>query len=926
MPRRVTNRALRASVVITSLMLAAGLSGCGKTESSASLMAEARQYQQKGDNKAALIQLKNAAAKSPEDAEVRFQLASVYHDSDDPVSAEKEIRKAMSLGLDNTRAAPVLAKALLAQGKAKNALEETEAASAKATPELAGMRGDAFLATNQPAKAKEAYESILKAKPDDVTALLGMARYALSQRDVEAASKYLDEAIAKNPKSPEALLFKASFLRAQAKNDEALAAYAQVVALQPGHRTAYIDKANLEITSSKFDAAKADIAAANKNTPGSLGVVYVQALLDYSQGRTKQALEGLQKVLRVAPEHMPSLLLAGSAEFALGTYEQSEQHFRKYLEKDPASAPARQALAALLLKVQRPADAMATLAPLVKNAGDNPRILTLLGQAHLQLREFDKATEYFEKAGKILPNEAALHTALAISKLGQGDSAAAIRELETATKLDPASEEAGIMLATTELRLHHNDKAMAAAKALEKAKPDNPVVHNLKGGIYLELGDGAGAIASFEKALAVQPSYFPAAANLARVAMRDKKPELAKKRLEEFLGKNQKNVQAMSALANLANVQGHREEATTWLERANTENPDSIPTVLELGSHYLQTGQAQKALTMASKYQTANASNADLINLLGQAQLATNNKGGALESYSKLVNLVPKSALAQYRLASVHMMLNNETAAEEDLKKALALQPDYLDAQMLQAQIAFKKGNYDAALAIARQVQKATGKGAVGHILEGDIQLNRKKPDLAIEQYQQAFKTAKTFPIFLKIHHAMAQNGKEKQAEALMTQWQKDNPNDLPTAMLVAETSLAKNQFKEASAQFEAILKRDPKNLPALNNLAWVYQKTNDPRALATADEAYKLAGDRPQIIDTLGWILIEQGNTTRGVPLLQKAVELAPQDRTIRFHLAAGLAKAGDKANARKELEQILAAGNDFSQIGEVRAMLKLL
>jgi putative PEP-CTERM system TPR-repeat lipoprotein len=315
-----------------------------------------------------------------------------------------------------------------------------------------------------------------------------------------------------------------------------------------------------------------------------------------------------------------------------------------------------------------------------------------------------------------------------------------------------------------------------------------------------------------------------------------------------------------------------------------------------------------------------------LIDLTGQAQLATNNKEGALDSYSKLVSLAPKSPTAHFRLAAAHMLNNNTSAAEQDLKKALALQPVYLDAQVLLAQILFKQGKGDAALAIVRQIQKTAGQGAVGHMLEGDILLSQKKPELAIDHYQKALSTAKTFPIFTKLHTTLVQNGKEKQADALFAQWLKENPDDLATAMYAGERALASNQFKEAGAQFEAILQRHPNNLAALNNLAWAYHKSADPRALATAEQAYKLGAGNAQIGDTLGWILVEQGNAARGVPLLQKALAMAPQDRSIRFHLAAGLAKAGEKAKAKKELEQILASGNDFAQIGEVRAMLKLL
>ena len=924
MPLRAPRRTLSASIALTSLMLAVGLSGCGKTESSASLMADAKQYQQKGDNKAALIQLKNAAAKNPQDGEVRFELAKLYGELNEQVSAEKEIRKAMSLGIDVARTAPVLAKTLLVQGKAQAALDET--ASAKAAPELSALRGEAFLATKQADKAKESFDSSLQAQPGNVNALLGMARYSLATKDTDAANRYIDEAVVKNPASADALMLKAASQRAYGKLDLATATYDQVLKAHPGHFLARVERANLAITARRYDAAQADITSAKAAAPNSLAVLYLQALLDYTQGKMAPALEGLQKVLSTAPEDRRSLLLAGSAEFSLGRYEQAERHLRKVIELEPKNPDARQALAALLLKVQRPAEAMTVIAPLLAEGGDNGRILTLAGQAQLQLRQFAKATEYFEKASVLLPKAAPLHNAMAISKFGLGDNDSAIRELETATRLDPASLDSGIMLGMAELRLHHADKAMAAAKALEKTQPNEPGVHNLKGGIYVEMGDSANAVASFEKALALQPTYYPAAENLAHLAMTDKKPELAKKRLESFLEKNKKSWPAMSALASLEMSQGHQPQATTWLERANTENPDEIAPVLALATHYLRIGQPQKAQAITTKYLVANPANADLVDLLGQAQLAGNNKEGALESYSKLVNLAPTSAVAQFRLATTHLMLKNEAAAELDLNKALALQPTYSDALVLQARIALKKGNTAAALANARQLQKTAATSAVGHLLEGDIQMALKKPELAIDHYKRVYAAAKSAAVLIQLHQATLLAGKDQQAGELIAQWQKEHPGDRVVPMYLAEASLAKNQFKVAGGMYEAILAQDPKNIEALNNLAWAYQKLNDPRALPTAEAAYKLSGDRPQIMDTLGWMLVQQGNAGRGLPLLQKAVDLAPQDRTIRFHLASGLTKSGDKTQAKKQLEQIVAAGNDFAQIDEARAMLKSL
>jgi Flp pilus assembly protein TadD len=101
-------------------------------------------------------------------------------------------------------------------------------------------------------------------------------------------------------------------------------------------------------------------------------------------------------------------------------------------------------------------------------------------------------------------------------------------------------------------------------------------------------------------------------------------------------------------------------------------------------------------------------------------------------------------------------------------------------------------------------------------------------------------------------------------------------------------------------------------------------QQNKDPQALEYAEKAHQLAADNPAVLDTLGSILIEQGNTTRGLPLLRKAVSLAPDMPDIRYHLALGLIKANDKASARKELEQLVGTGKNFADIGEARALLK--
>lgn len=925
---RISKRKMAVAVTSVAILCMGSLTACNRTQTSEALLAEARQYQQKGDNKAAIIQLKNALQKNPDVIETRFLLGTIYNEMGDPQSAEKELRKALSLGMEPAKVVPELAKSLFMQNQFPKVLEEIKSIpGTKFDAAISILRGNTYLAMGKNQEAKEAFELVLKDQVDSPDALIGLAKHALSENDEKSALRYVDQATDKNPSNLGAWLFKGDLLRAQNKVEPALAAYDQVLKIKPENLSANIAKAYLYIGEKKYDAAKVNIDAARKSDPSHIIVFYAQALLDFNQGKHAAAWDSLQQVLRVAPEHMPSVLLAGATQFALGSMPQAEQHLKKYLEQNPENLFARKLLVSTLLKSGQAERAISTLAPALKVTQKDAQLFVLAGEAYMQTKEFTKATEYFEKASVIAPEVAQIRTSLGMSILGQGDGARAINELEKAISLDAKSPQAGLLLVMTQIRLQNYDKALVDVQILEKEQPDNPLVQNLKGGVYLGKKDIESARASFLKAVALQPDYYPAAENLAQLDMQEKNPELAKKRFTDILEKDKKNIQAMTALAKLAQSQGNASETTSWLEKASKENPEALAPAIQLAAHYLRMGEKVKALTLVQNLQISNPNNPELLDILALAQLANDKQSAALDTYHTLIVLLPESAQAQLQLAKAHMSMQNLPAAGEALKKSLSLQPDYLDAQMAMASLEMRKNNIAGAQTIAKNIQQKNNKSPVGFAMEGDIFMAQNKPLLAISPYERAFSMDKNGTRITKLHSALKLAGKGSEADSRINQWLKDHPEDSSTRMHLAGAYLNENKNKEAIAQFQIILKRSPQVAAVLNNLAWAYYKDNDPRAaLEYADKAYQLAPEGPAVLDSLGWILTEQGNTTRGLPLLQKAATLAPESTIIRYHLAQSLVKAGDKTGARKELERLIAGSPPFTEIEAAKALLKQL
>jgi Tfp pilus assembly protein PilF len=130
-------------------------------------------------------------------------------------------------------------------------------------------------------------------------------------------------------------------------------------------------------------------------------------------------------------------------------------------------------------------------------------------------------------------------------------------------------------------------------------------------------------------------------------------------------------------------------------------------------------------------------------------------------------------------------------------------------------------------------------------------------------------------------------------------------------------------QRQAAAAAYEQVIARGPENPLLLNNLAVLYQELGDRRAADTARRAYELAPQRPEIVDTYGWILVQGGRVQEGLVMLQQAYVTAPHHPEIAYHVGAALVKAGRKAEARPILERVVREHPGTTAATDAQALL---
>jgi tetratricopeptide (TPR) repeat protein len=149
-------------------------------------------------------------------------------------------------------------------------------------------------------------------------------------------------------------------------------------------------------------------------------------------------------------------------------------------------------------------------------------------------------------------------------------------------------------------------------------------------------------------------------------------------------------------------------------------------------------------------------------------------------------------------------------------------------------------------------------------------------------------------------------------------------PTDLSTKQFIANLYLLLGRNQEAIQAYEALLQQTPEDAASLNNLATLLTTSDPKKALSLAEKAQRLRPGEPGIMDTLGWILVNQGETQRGLDLLRDADRLAKDQPEIRYHYAVALLKSGRKEEGRRELERLVALGKDFPGLNDAKALLK--
>lgn len=480
------------------------------------------------------------------------------------------------------------------------------------------------------------------------------------------------------------------------------------------------------------------------------------------------------------------------------------------------------------------------------------------------------------------------------------------------------------------LELIKNDKLQDAEIAIGNlllTYPKSAAFHNLKAVLELKKNRIHEAIASYNKALAIEPANLTSNLSLSVLYKSQSNYAKASKHAQTALTINDQLEKAYLILAEIEFQKKNFKASEAYLEKGLEKIENNPDAALEMARGLIKlnsfTRKTEKNIKIAEKLVARFPENSRVLSLLAGAQI-NKQLPEAKQTLRAIISKDPKDV--SHRLILARLLANSRDNSQEIyrlLAEVTALKSDKPEI-LLQTGVIYKiLQDYGRAYQIVRSLRNLYPVSAAHYLLEGEIQLAEQKFQLAYETLNKAYQI-KPAPKLLSVISKILITLEQKLEAMSFLQTEINNfPHDLENYQLLGSLYLETGKQEKAIEIYEQILEKNPDHILALNNLAWLYNQAKNIQAIDLAAKAYALAPDSVPVADTYGVILSDNNQLDLALQILQKANSLQPNALDVQLHLAQVHIKIGQKDQAVIFLKKILETESRSKEKNEAKALL---
>ncbi|CAI3932227.1 Flp pilus assembly protein TadD [Commensalibacter communis] len=350
------------------------------------------------------------------------------------------------------------------------------------------------------------------------------------------------------------------------------------------------------------------------------------------------------------------------------------------------------------------------------------------------------------------------------------------------------------------------------------------------------------------------------------------------------------------------------DKAGAYFERANKSFPGEDMLLTQTYGNWLirhhRAGKAEAMVgNLVKNLPFLQVSAQDIKNDLQQFPLK-NTQQAIAQVYLAMASLLQQDIASQPPDSNIDQKLANRIALHTEqifLRLALKLNPDLSSAKMMLSGILAQEKNFEAAKDVLLPI-------AVNDPLKTVMQLRVARLNALLDHNEQAEKEIKAliqdYPLSADIRQALAdlyfdQKQYQKAAETyskVLELTQLMDSSVWPVFFARAASYEKLNQWDKAEKDLKQALVFAPNEPVLLNFLgySWILKGKNTQEAQEILQKAVDIAPEEGAIRDSLGWAMLVNNQLDDAVKQLELAAETIPQDPELNYHLGVAYWKTG--------------------------------
>lgn len=679
-----------------------------------------------------------------------------------------------------------------------------------------------------------------------------------------------------------------------------------------------------------------DLQATNTDAVTKLADLYVAAALQDQQHAAeavKDAKALTDKLLAQNPRSYDAHRILGQLAFLNRDFPMADKELGLANEINPLQTDVIQIYFLTLVDLKRLPEAESLARQLIAKEKKFAPIYDLLYLYYARLNRLEDAEQIYKLKAENNPENADYMIQLATHYYfvkRRDDMEAVLKRLLDQKQFPNGRLLVGDFFFT---RLHEYDRAQREYEAGLAAQPKDKVTFQKRlVELFATTGNNSGANDLVAVILKENPKDNEAielrAALLLSSGSRDQINQAAND-LQTLVSKNPENYVLRYNYARAQIARGDLSQAQIQLEEAAKLRPDFLMARELLAHVYIAKNDYGKALKAAEDVLNYDRGNLNAHLIRSSALLGLGDQEKAGQELDLIIKNYPQNADARYQVGFLAWK-------QQDFKKA-----ETVFASLYKDYPADKRGLVGVVETMASQKRlpeavKIMEKAVQAEPARRDLKLALANLQVRAEQYDPAIKIftellqadPKSPDLLSKLGETYRRKGDLNQAIDKFRLCSQNSQGDTNCLLQLGLLMDGTGRRDQAQPIYEQVLKLQPDNSVALNNLAFMKAEAGQDldTALTYAQRARQKSPNSDEIADTLGWIYIKKNLSEDAVRVFKDLVQQKPDDPRFHYHFGMALIQKGDKPAAKREFESALKHNPSKDDGDKIRQQLQSL